>query len=99
MYRHRWRSAAVARSRTGVYVPVQDCGSCGTRRNPLTGAIVKRGGSGCWNAEVPPVDQVQVNAQLTRLQEKLRTLELSGERVSWDHGSKARSNEHHPGFL
>jgi hypothetical protein len=68
-------------------------------RNPLTGAITRRGRSACWNAEPRELDPVKDRARVESLRSTLRLYELAGEVVEWDHGSSKRTAESQPSLF
>jgi hypothetical protein len=99
MYRHTWGDPYYVRlSRSGRYRAYQDCRACGTKRNPVNSAIVRRGTNRCWEAEVE-VDPEQMARERDRFIRQLRFLELAGEAVEWDHGSKKETAREAPTFL
>lgn len=98
MYRHQWGRPYYAVTPAGKYKPLQECPRCGTFRNPVNGAIVRRGRSHCWDAE-PKVDAVELHQRVRDLVKELRFIESAGETVLWHHGSKRETERETPTLL
>lgn len=80
MYNHVWMAPAVTvRFQDGkrpLHVPLQECGRCGTTRNPVTGKIIHFGDSSCRDnqkGETPDWTR-----QLERVEEQLSAMRDDG---------------------
>lgn len=102
MYYHRWARPHYARTPSGVYLPLQVCELCGTKRNPFNRKVTSRARGAsqtCWFESAPPEGlppETELRAWERELTEELRILESAGEEVLWAHGDPHPDREPEP---